>query len=215
VSLGEDLSGEVDLDPGVLGMPFSLEPWEPYYVFKRYAPFPDVPRPAPVRLEAPTMKTLQPPGQALPKDRVLRTLVALPECWVTQSHGEVDGAHVRGSAAGAFNRAGHGRGGLQPIALDHAVSSLASASAMGGGHGYGDGVVAARQKCWQLLAALADYNGPLPYPTEPLANAGKQARFYRFVPDWKPYSRWIWELHIGIERPASGEAWALTAGDTD
>ena len=42
-----------------------------------------------------------------------------------------------------------------------------------------------------------------------------QARFSRFVPDWEPYSQWIWELHIGIERVTSGEAWALTAGDTD
>jgi hypothetical protein len=217
---GEDLSRVSDLDPKALGVPFRLEPWEPKYTLARYGPFPEpgadasVTRNPPV-VKYPAIKDLEAPEAALDPDRVLWALVTFPERWVTRSHGEADGAHVRGSVEGAFRQAGHERGGLKRIELAEALRRLAGASAAGGGHGGRDGAVIARWKCWLLLGALADYDGPLPFPTELLGRAGREARFYSFVPNWERYSRWIWELHIGIERHASGEAWALTAGDTD
>jgi hypothetical protein len=217
VARGEDLSAEPGLDPAVVGLPFRLEPWEPRYVFTRYAPFPREAHPPAERVEDPVIDALERPIEPLPDDRVLAALLAFPGRWVTRSGsgGRATGAHVRGDVAGAFSEAGHDRGGLQQVAVQSALASLALASAAGASHRGCDGVVLARRKCWLLVAALADYDGPLPYPTGLFARSVRELRFYRLVPDWEPYSRWMAELHIGIERPVSREAWALTAGHTD
>ena len=177
VARGDDLSAEPGLDPAVLGLPFRLEPWEPRYVFTRYAPFATESRAAVERVEETPIDALERPIKPLPQDRVLAALVAFPERWVTRSHGRATGAHVHGDVAGAFSEVGHHRGGLQQVAVESALASLAQASAVGGGHGGGDGVVLARRKCWLLMAALADYEGPLPYPSTLFARSVRGVRF--------------------------------------
>jgi hypothetical protein len=213
---GEALDDVADLDAGVFGVPFHLEPWEGRYLFTNRRGFPPVSvKSPPGPPGAAEIAPLPPPGTLLRDDPVRRALVDLPIRWETESHGEVRAVRVKGDMRAAFSALGHARGGLQPDTPRHALTGLAHASATGGGHGGRDGSVAARVKCWRLLAALAGYDGPLPYPAEDLGAAGERARWFKFTPAWEQYDRWIWEFHLGIERPESGESWALSAGDTD
>lgn len=206
--------GDRDVEPmpgtEVLDLPLSLEPWEPAYAVATYRPgkadfpfpwWPDMHR---RHLPSATRPVEEPEGTA--------ALAALAERWVVESNGVVDVVAVRDSAEAALATLGGGQDVLvAELEPETALAAMAWAGASGGAHGRRRGAAAGRFGAWWALAALAGLSQEWPIPPDELGEAARELRWLAWAPIDAPAGGW--SLHLAVEDPDDGLAWALGAVD--
>ena len=205
---GEDLTGDARASGEA---PLCLAPWEPAYLLATYKPFEvELPGPAPLDL-APVV--LGGPGERREDHDVEDALRAVVEPWVVASNGSVATCSVRGGAEAAVAALGQAEVAWLDVAPAEALQRLAWAGASGGAHGRRRGAAAGRFSAWWALAALAGRTGPdldWPPPADELGEAAASLRWAVWAP---PGPRLGWSLHLAVEDPADGLAWAIEATD--
>jgi hypothetical protein len=190
---GDDLSGEGLVDD-VFDLPFRLADWEPQYPVAVYhadrAEFPAPSRPAlaPVDLPAPAPRAEEPDGTA--------ALADLTRAWTEGSNGRTQVVAVAGDALGAIAALGVPRARVAEVPVGQAAAAMAWAAASGGAHGRRRGMAAGRFGAWWVVTTLAED------PTDLAWYAWDVGE-----PDTG------WTLHLAVEHPADGLAWAVTATD--
>jgi hypothetical protein len=203
---GEDLRGDLTVDPGVLDVPLVLQEGEPRYPVAFFhadkADFPAPPRPALRAL------TLPEAGPALDDEETVEALAGLARPWAEQSNGRVEAVLVEGSAAAAIAALGHGEVLAAEVDGATALAWMAWAAASGGAYGRRRGTAVGRAAAWWALAAIAD----LEWPVAPEAlGAGLAA--VRWLA-WEPPDFTLgWGLHLAGELPGEGLGFAVAAAD--
>jgi hypothetical protein len=205
---GEDLSGDDRLDARVLDLPLVLQPWEPAYPLAVYEPekarFPGPPPPALTPVDLP------PPGRPGDDGETGEALEALVRPWQEASDGTFAVAGVEGDAGSAVAALGHTRVGWLDVEAGEALARMAWAGASGGAHGRRRGASVGRFGAWWALAALAGRLDDWPVPPPDL---GEEAARLRWAL-WHPLGPALgWELHVAVEDPDDGLAWAVEAAD--
>jgi len=203
---GENLVGDVTIDPGVLDLPAVLQDWEPAYpVAIFHADRAEFPSPPPPTLES---LVLPPAGQPVEDEESVEALVALARPWAEQSNGRVESVLVEGGTGEAIAALGHREvpaGEIEPAA---ALAWMAWAAASGGAYARRRGTAAGRLAAW--WAAVVVTGGE--WPVEPEA-LGKALATVRWVA-WRPPGFTAgWDLHLAGEIPAEGLGFAVAATD--
>ncbi len=205
--------GEAVVDDGgseteVLELPLTLQAWEPDYAVATYRPDgADFPAPA---LGAFRPLTLPAPGPPVNDADAPAALAALVEVWVVESNGVVKVVAVEGTADGAIAALGHVDVRAREVGSGPALAAMAWAGASGGAHGRRRGAAVGRFGAWWALAALTGLLDDWPVPPAELGIAAKELRYLLWEPK-NPTSGW--SLHLAIEDPAEGLAWAIAATD--
>ncbi len=207
VMRGEDLTGDPSIDRAVLELPLLIQKWEPRYSAAVFgadkADFPTPPRSGlrPVTLPA--------APQVVGDDESVEALLDLTRVWVEQSNGRAVALAVEGSGKEAVAALGHFNVLLAEISGPSALAWMAWAGASGGAYGRRRGNPAGRFAAWWAVSTLAG----LEWPPDPAAvgEAVKEARWLAWEPpDLAPG----WGLHLAVEIPKEGLAFALAAVDT-
>ena len=195
---GEVVSGEHP----VLDLPLQLEDWEPAYALATYHAHRvevDAP-PVPQFSTEPLART----GARIDDSEVTRALGALVDPWVVASNGVVATVAVEGTAEEAVAALVDGsQVGWADVDASDALAVMAWAGASGGAHGRRRGAAMGRFGAWWAAGALLDAS-----PFDP--NELRELRWCRWQPQPAPRG---WTLHLAIEDPADGLAWAIAATD--
>jgi hypothetical protein len=204
---GDHLEG-AEIDVQVVDLPLTLAPWEPRYPVAVYRPdgadFPEH--------ELPDLEWLDLAGPALGgwSDEPLDALLELVKPWVNESSGRAEGRAVEGTAHQAIRALGPHRVRAVDVTLADAVAIMAWAGASGGAYGRRRGSPVGRSGAWWALATLVGMEDEWPPDAAAL---GAEAAGLRFVA-WDPGDRvGGWNLHLAVEDPGDGLAWAVTATD--
>jgi hypothetical protein len=207
---GEDLTGDDRVDRHVLELPLALQPWEPAYPLAEYLPHE-------ARFPTPPLVTLRPhavpaaPAVRLEEPETQRALVDLASVWSSESNGRAEAVGVAGGAAEAIAALGVHRTRAAEIDLATAMAWMAWTAASGGAHGRRRGMAAGRFGAWWALAALVGLLDLWPVPPDEIEAASAGLHFHLWdagEPDTG------WSLHLAIEDPDQGIAWALSALDS-
>jgi len=208
---GEDLTGDEAAVQAGGDLPRCLAPWEPAYLLATYSPYEvELPGPPPLEL-APLV--LPGAGGRVDDPDVEDALRSVVQPWVVASNGSAATCSVRGGAEAAVAALGHGEVAWRHVAPAEALVRLAWAGASGGAHGRRRGAAAGRFSTWWALAALAGLTGPeadWPPPPDELGEAAASLRWAVWAP---PGPRLGWSLHLAVEDPEDGLAWAIEATD--
>jgi hypothetical protein len=208
---GEDLTGDDRAVRAGGELPLCLASWEPAYLLATYTPYevqlpgPPPPDLAPVVLENPGERTLD--------ADVHDALRAVVDPWVVASNGSVAVCVVHGVAEAAVAALGHREVAWLDVPPAEALLRVAWAGASGGAHGRRRGAAAGRFSAWWALAALAGLTGPdtgWPPAADELGEVASSLRWAVWAP---PGPRLGWSLHLAIEDPEDGLAWAIEATD--
>ena len=196
-----------DIDPAVIAIPTRLANWEPRYPVAEYEPH-RATFPGPT-LPTPTLE-LTGTARASIGDEAVEALLALTAHWTDSSTGRADALMVEGDAADAVATLGLDRVAAAEVEPATALALMAWAGASGGAHGRRRGMAAGRFEAWWGLAALTGLDEPWPPHAEDLGFAAADLRWYV----WRPrLPESGWSLHLAVEDPAAGLAWALSAVD--
>ena len=234
---GEDVGDARSSGLEVLELPGALCQWEPAYAVATYraggGDFPAPPLPALAPLVLPDRVSVL---DAVVDDvETCAAMRALVERWVVESDGVVEVVAVRGSAesaitavASASEASGSEPSASEPSASEpnpsgaggpargadvtpaQALAAMAWAGASGGAHGRRRGAAVGRFGAWWALAAVAGLLDDWPLPPELLGEAAAELRWLLWEPSRRPGG---WSLHLAVEDPADGLAWAITATD--
>ena len=207
---GEAILDHQRVDPLVLELPLALEPWEPAYAVATYRPHaaefpaPEVSPLSPRSLPSP------PPAVAVDEPEVGSALRALVERWVVESNGAVRVSAVGATAEAAVAALGPTRVGWAEVAPAEALAVMAWAGASGGAHGRRRGAAVGRFGAWWALAAVVGVLDDWPVDPRELGTVAASLRWVR----WQPVGHDVgWSLHLAVEDPGEGMAWAVTATD--
>lgn len=207
-SIRGDAVDESAIDPQVIGIPVTQQRWEPDYPVAEYKPdraaFPDDIHEIPMEwVDLPDA----PPRQ--PDDAVTDALMDLVKPWWEDSQGKAEVATVDGTVEEAIRSLGPHRVRLVDVTPAQAMEAMAWAGASGGGHGRRRGTPTGRAGAWWVLLEVLGHD-EVP---EDLEGLGAEAAELRWVL-WDPGDRiGGWNLHVGVEDPAHGIAWVVTAVD--
>jgi len=208
---GEDLRDDDRAAGPGNELPLVLAAWEPAYLVPTYRPFEvELPGPAVLPLTAAALGRPGPPAGDVEVEDALRAVV---EPWVTTSNGAVAMRSVRGGAEAAVAALGHAEVRWADVPPAEALCRLAWAGASGGAHGRRRGAAAGRFAAWWAAAALTGLAGPddpWPPPADELGEATAALRWAVWAP---PGPVLGWALHLAVEDPADGLAWAVAATD--
>jgi hypothetical protein len=205
---GEDLTADDRIDPRVIELPLTLEPWEPDYPLAEYfaheAHFPPPPLPAreAVQLDGPAEQLDDPGTQS--------ALAELTRAWAAESNGRTAVVAVRGDACGAIAALGPTRVRIAPLTPGQALAWMAWAAASGGAHGRRRGMARGRFDAWWALAWLGGVAEDWPLPPDELGAIAQDLRWYAWDA-WEPDTGW--RFHLAVEDPLDGLAWAVAATD--
>lgn len=205
---GEDLTGDVLVDAAVLDLPLALAPWEPAYPVAAYRaatadfPAPDLPAPVPV--------ALPPAGRPFADPLACDALVDLARAWTAESNGRAEATAVAGSAAAAVARLGPPRARMVELSPADAMAAMAWTAASGGAHGRRRGMATGRFGAWWAAAALCGMVDDWPLHADELGDAVAELRWWAWDAD-EPITGWA--MHLAVEDPADGVAWAVAATD--
>jgi hypothetical protein len=108
---------------------------------------------------------------------------------------------------------GHGEVSWREVPYADALCRLAWAGASGGAHGRRRGAAAGRFSTWWALAALTGLAAPDDEWPPPAAELGEAAASLRWAVWSPPGPRLGWSLHLAVEDPEDGLAWAIGATD--
>jgi hypothetical protein len=205
---GEDCRNLEPVGPAVLDLPFVLAPWEPEYALAEYRSH-DADFPAPAR---PVLAAadLAPAGTRLDPDDTANALLDLVRAWTTGSDGRADIAVVDGTALDAVAALGPRRVRAAPLDGPGAVAWMAWAAASGGAHGRRSGAAAGRFGAWWVLGALAGALDDWPPDPDHLGAVLHRLSWLAWEADEPDVG---WRLHLAVEDPDRGRAWAITAVD--
>ena len=208
---GEDLTDDERAVRAGSELPLCLAPWEPEYLLATYRPFEvELPGPPPLDL-APVV--LEGGGRRVEDRDVEDALRAVVEPWVVASNGAVATCSVRGGAEQAVAALEQREVAWIEVAPAEALRRVAWAGASGGAHGRRRGAAAGRFSAWWALAALAGLSGPDADWPPPAAELGEAAAALRWAVWAPPGPRLGWSLHLAVEDPDDGLAWAVAATD--
>ena len=209
VMRGDDLRHDRGIDSRVLELPLVLQSWEPEYPLAKYGPSEaQFPSPAlPRRMEPVSMPPSTDPSED-PEAR--RALLDLVSAWTTESNGRAEAVSVRGDAAAAVAAVGPPRARLGEVSTSSALAHMAWAGASGGAHGRRRGMATGRMAAWWVVAALAGLTDDGEFVA---AEVGEAATSLRWMAWDAGEPRTGWSLHLAVEDPESGRAWALAATD--
>ena len=203
-----DAVDEDSIDPHILGVPVTQQPWEPTYPVAEYKPdraaFPDDIHEIDMAwIDLPDAKPTQ------PDDPVSDVLLDLVKPWWEDSQGKAEVATVDGTIEQAIRSLGPHRVRLVEVTPSQAMEAMAWAGASGGGHGRRRGTPAGRAGAWWVVLEALGHD-ELP---DDLAGLGAEAEELRWGL-WDPGDRiGGWNLHLGIEDPDDGVAWVISAVD--
>jgi hypothetical protein len=192
----------------VLDLPLRLAPWEPDYFLAHYRsdgvdlPGPKLPPLAPV--DAPVRAP--DPGQ----DTATAALVDAVRAWTEGSEGRAEAVTVRGDALDAIAALGRDRIRMAQLTSSDALGALAWAGASGGAHARRPGAAAGRFAAWWVGAALAGLVEEWPVDADTLGDRLTALRWYAWDSGGAATG---WQLHLAIEEPGAGRAWAVAAVD--
>jgi hypothetical protein len=208
---GEDLTGDERAVRAGGDLPLVRSAWEPDYLLATYKPLEvELPGPPPLDLVPVELDAGGEPAQDPEGEDALRAVV---DPWVVASNGSVAVCSVRGGAEAAVASLGQREVAWLDVAPPEALLRLAWAGASGGAHGRRRGAAAGRFSAWWALAALAGLTGPdadWPPPADELGEAAAALRWAVWAP---PGPRLGWSLHLAVEDPEEGVAWAIAATD--
>ena len=195
---GEVVTG----DHPVLDLPLRLEDWEPAYALATYHPHRvEIDAPAAPRF---TVEPVTRTGTRVEDADVTRALAALVEPWVVSSNGVVATAAIEGTAEEAVAELVDGsQVAWVDVDAADALAVMAWAGASGGAHGRRRGAAMGRFGAWWAAAALLDAS---PFDPDEL----RELRWCRWQPQPAPRG---WLLHLAVEDPTDGVAWAIAATD--
>lgn len=213
---GEDVGAAEGIGLEVLELPGARCSWEPTYAVATYgaeeADFPAPPRPPLMELDLPTHGRAV--GAVVDDIEVCGALRALVERWVVESDGVVEVVAVRDPAEDAIvaiTGVGEPVRGAE-VSAQQALAAMAWAGASGGAHGRRRGAAVGRFGAWWALAALSGLLDDWPVAPEQLGEAAAELRWLL----WEPASSGAtgWSLHLAVEDPHDGLAWAIAATDS-
>jgi hypothetical protein len=208
---GEDLRDDERAVAAGGDLPLVCAPWEPAYLLATYKPFEvELPGPPPLDL---VPVVLAGGGEHVTDPEVEDALRAVVEPWVVASNGSAALCSVRGRAEDAVAALGHHEVSWLDVPLTDALCRLGWAGASGGAHGRRRGAAAGRFSSWWALAALTGLAAPddeWPPSGDELGEAAASLRWAVWAP---PGPRLGWSLHLAVEDPEEGLAWAIAATD--
>jgi len=203
---GEDLT-DAGVDREVLDIPLRLEPWEPRYPVAVYredrADFPEAPASPLGWCDLPE------PGERLRDAGPGEALLELVRPWWEESSGHAEAVQVEGPARRAIRTLGPHRARLAEVSLQEALSAMVWAGASGGAYGRRRGTPVGRAGAWWVLVELLGWE-ELPAEGEELAREAGTLRWVRWDPGDLVGG---WSLHLAVEDPLEGVAWAISAVD--
>lgn len=203
---GENLAGDASVDPLVLELPLTMEPWEPRYPVAAF--FADrVEFPPPVMAEVRAAEPA-PPAPTIQDPEGTEALIELAEPWSEQSNGRVAAVAVSGDAVGAMAASYPGPIAFTRIQGSDALALMAWTAAGGGAYGRRRGGPLGRFGAWWVVATL----GGIAWPPE---QAELGAALDRLIwVRWEPADvSHGWVGCLAVEDPVRGLAWALYAVD--
>ncbi|MBW3594344.1 MAG: hypothetical protein KY391_02105 [Actinobacteria bacterium] len=204
---GEDLEEDDRTHPEVMGLPLTLQPFEPTYALATFHPNhvevaeawdPRVPlRDVPID-----------PAPATQDAELETVLLDLVTPWLAESNGAARVAIVEGSATGAASHLTYGSLSMAELDVAEALQRVAWAAASGGAHGRRRGAAYGRFMAFYLVATF----GGLTWPVAPddIADAASRLRWYRWA-EGGPEKGWV--LRVAVEDPVDGWAAAIAATD--
>ena len=205
---GEDLSGTTLPGPPVLDLPLKLAAWEPDYFLAHYRPDGvDLPGPSPPAFEPVDVPARVPGGE---QDAATEALVDTVRAWTDGSEGRAEAVAVRGDAFDAIAALGRDRIRISELTSFEALRVLAWAGASGGAHARRPGAAAGRFAAWWAGAALTGLLDEWPADPDTLGERLTTLRWYGWDSGGTATG---WQLHLAIESPAAGRAWAVAAVD--
>jgi resuscitation-promoting factor RpfA len=206
---GEDLDDEARVDRRLFEIPFALQPWEPAYSLAVYRddsadfPTPAAPRFAPQPLP-------RRDGDVARSGPECEALVELVKPWTTQSNGTAAAAAVDGDLFDAVATVADTPVGLAEVTPEQGLAWMAWAGASGGAHGRRRGMATGRFNAWWAAAAVCGFGAEWPIDPDELGEAVGELRWAL----WRPEAAAVgWQLHLAVEDPTEGLAWALSATD--
>ncbi|RLE16009.1 MAG: hypothetical protein DRJ28_02580 [Actinobacteria bacterium] len=208
-SIQGDAVPEDVIDRAILEIPVAQQSWEPTYPLAKYASdratFPD----DIFDIEM-TWTDLPDPVERDDEDEVTGALMDLVKPWWDDSLGKAEVVTVAGTIEEAIRSLGPHRVRMADVTLGTAMEAMTWAGASGGGHGRRRGTPAGRVGAWWVLLELLGYD-EVPHDTSTLDEEASDLRWVL----WDPGDRvGGWNLHIGVEDPADGIAWVLSAVDS-
>jgi hypothetical protein len=200
------IRGEVGIGP-IADLPDHLLPWEPTYPTARYRrDRVETPAPPPAPLEEVELPDHPVVVEDIESETALADLV-LP--WTTESNGRCQVVTVEGGALAAIRALGLTRARAGDISSSEALAWMGWAGASGGAHGRRRGAAAGRYGAWWVVATLGDLAWP-PRPAE--VGDGLEGLGWLWFDDGSPGTGW--RLHLAVEDPGTGLAWAVSAVDS-
>ncbi len=205
---GEDLTGATLPGPPVLDLPLRLARWEPDYLLAHYrSDGVDLPGPSPPSYEPVDAPARTPDGA---QDAATDALVDAVRAWTEGSEGRAEAVTVRGDAPDAIAALGRDRIRITELASSDALRALAWAGASGGAYGRRPGAAAGRFAAWWAGAALTRLLDEWPVDADVLGDRVTTLRWYGWDSGGTVTG---WQLHLAVEDPAAGRAWAIAAID--
>jgi hypothetical protein len=206
---GEDLRDVANLDPLAMELPMHLHEWEPHYPLATYHadkaefPPPDLPKMEELELEE------RPPLEPDDVDSI-DALLALTKAWTNESNGRAEAAAVHGDATSAIRRLGPSHVRFCPVPAQLGMAVMAWAGASGGAYGRRPGAAAGRYSAWWAAAAMTDLLEEWPVNPDDLGAAIHELNWFVWSDLVPPTG---WSLHLAVEDPDHGLAWAVSAVD--
>ena len=207
-SIRGDSVEESEIDHRVLGIPVSIQEWEPDYPVAEYrsdrAAFPD-------DIFDIEMSWIELPNAVEPEieDSVCEILTDLVRPWWEDSLGKAEVLTIDGTIEQAIRSLGPHRVRSVEVSAATALEAMVWAGASGGAHGRRRGTPSGRAAAWWVVLEVLGHD-EVP---EDLVSVGRQADELRWVL-WDPGDRvGGWNLHLGIEDPHDGVTWVLSAVD--
>lgn len=208
---GEDLTGQ-DVaptdSPAPLDLPLNLAAWEQTSNVAYRSNDAEFPAPTPTALTTPNSGA---ENKTLAEDSAVTALRHLVSTWVEQSAGRAHAVSIEGRAEDAIATLKAPGARTAEGSLSSATEIMMWAASSGGSHGRRRGGAAARFDVWWALAALTNSTADWPLSIAELSEYASELRWVHWH-DAAPVQGW--ELHLAIEDPADGLAWAIAAQDT-
>jgi hypothetical protein len=202
---GDDVDPS-SVDPSVVDVPISPEPWEGAYPTVEYTTEggsfdpPDLPE-----LESVELSEAEP----VP-DEGADALLELARAWVAESAGRAESRCVEGDVTAAIGSFGLRHARIAEVVPGEAMAWMAWLAASGGAYGTRRGGAAGRSAAWWTAAVLTGTDDAWPDAHAELGEAVGELRWYVWS-DLAPDTGWV--ARLAVEDPLDGLAWALMAVD--